>query len=208
MDDYDSQNRKVALTCGRGHPWGPAPLSVSCVRDHLVVHCSQPGCTETWQTDVDTLVSVLGNRAPEAAADRGSLAVMAALEAVWALVRRAREYQRDLLRASHPSAARLARLGSWIQECVTATNMILESETLAARSDEFADVAEIAAKVSVVVDTFHIYVGLLEKSRRASLGAFGVARAAPLAAVADDERVLLGCRADLRDSIGQLTAEL
>jgi hypothetical protein len=178
------------------------------VRDHVVVHCSQPGCTETWQTDVDTLVSVLGDRAPEAAADRGSLAVTAAMEAVWALLRRAREYQRDLLRASHPSAARLARLGSWIQECVTATSMILESETLAARSDELADVAEIAAKVTAVVDTFHMYAGLLEKSRRASLVAFGGARPGSLASVAEDERVLLGCRADLRDSMRQLIAEL
>jgi hypothetical protein len=178
------------------------------VRDHVVVHCAKPGCTETWQTDVGTLVSVLENRAPEAAADRGSLAVIAALETVWALLRRAREHERDLLRASHPSAARLARLGAWIQECVSATTMILDSETLAARGDELADVAEIAAKVSAVVDTFHIYAGLLEKSRRASLVAFGPAQPGPLAQVAEDQRVLIGCRADLRESMRQLTREL
>jgi hypothetical protein len=174
----------------------------------VVVHCPRPGCTETWQTDVDTLVSVLGNRAPQADADCVSLALLAALEPVWALVGRAREYQRDLLRASHPSAARLARLGSWIQESVTATDMILASETLAAQGDELAHVTEIAAKLSTVLDTFHIYAGLLERSRRSSLVAFGAARSGPLAAAAEDERVLLGCRADLRDSMRRLAAEL
>lgn len=175
---------------------------------HLVVHCPQPGCTETWQTDPDSLLAILKDRTSVAAADRDSTEVIAALEAVWTLLMQAHEHQRGLLRASHPSAARMARLRSWIQDCVTAIDTVLQSEALTARSDKVAHVTEIAAKVAAVVDAFHMYASMLERSRSVSQAAIGSSRSGPLAAVADDERVLLSCRADLRESMQQLIAAL
>jgi hypothetical protein len=220
MEAYGAHERKTPSACRRGHPWGPAPLSVSWVssqyptpvadpgRGQLVVHCPQPGCTETWQTDADTLLAVLEDRTSDAAADRDNTKVMAALDAAWTLFRQAREYQRELLRSSHPSAARLARLRLWVQDCVTAIDTMLQSEALTARSDEVAHVTAIAGKVSTIVDSFHMYTSMLERSRRAGQAAIGSSRSGPLTAVADDERVLLSCRADLRESMQQLIAEL
>ena len=220
MEVYGSHERKLPLTCRRGHQWGPAPLSVSWVpgqrptagaepgHGHLVVHCAQPGCTETWQTDGDTLLAVLEDRSSQAGADRDSTEVMAAFDAVWSLFTQAHAHQRELLKATHPSAARLARLRSWIQDCVTATEAILQAGTVTARSDEVAQLTEIAARVSAVVDAFHMYATTLDRSRRAGPAAIGSARSEPLAAVADDERVLVNYRAELRESMRQLMAEL
>lgn len=220
MEDHGSHGRKVPLTCRKGHPWGPAPLSVSWApcqcstamedpgRGHLVVHCSQPGCAEIWQTDADTLLTALEDRTNDAAADRESTEVIATLEAVWTLLMQAHEHERGLLRASHPSAARIARLRSWIQDCVTAIDIALQSEALTARSDKVAHVTEIATKVAAIVDAFHIYASMLERSRKSGQVTIGSPRPGPLAAVADDERVLLSCRADLRESMQQLIAAL
>jgi hypothetical protein len=91
---------------------------------------------------------------------------------------------------------------------VTAIDTVLQSEALTARSDKVAHVTEVTAKVAVVVDAFHMYASMLERSRSASQSAIGSSRSGPLAAVADDERVLLSCRADLRESMQQLIATL
>jgi hypothetical protein len=151
---------------------------------------------------------VLEARSSQAGADRDSTEVIAAFDAVWRLLMQAHAHHRELLRATHPSAARLARLRSWTQDCVTATEAILQAGALTARSDEVAQLTEIAAKVSTVVDAFHIYAAMLDRSRRVGSAAIGSARSEPLAAVADDEKVLVNYRAELRESMQQLIAEL
>jgi hypothetical protein len=202
------------VSCRNGHPWGPAPLRVSWTpgersaaaadpgRGYWVVHCPQPGCAETWPTDPDTLRAVLEDQASQATADRDSTEVMAA----WTLLLQAREHQRGLMTASHPSAARVAELRSWIQGCVAAVDTLLRSHAL--NGEEAANLTDIAAEVPAVLDAFHLYASMLDRYRKANRAASGSPRPGPLAAVADDERVLLGSRADLRESMQRLIAVL
>jgi hypothetical protein len=134
---------------------------------------------------------------------------MAALDTAWTLLMQAHEHHLILLKPFHPSAARIAQLGSWIQSCVTAIDEAQRLEVLIAHSDEVAHVAEIAAGIATVVDSFHMYASMLERFRGIKDAATGLpTQSGPLAAVADDERVLITCRAALRRSMQQLMAAL
>jgi hypothetical protein len=78
-------------------------------------------------------------------------------------------------------------------------------ESLMARSDEVAHIEEIATGLAVLVDAFHIYASLLERFRSANRPAPGLPpQSLPLSVVADDERILLSCRAAVRSSMKQL----
>jgi hypothetical protein len=76
-------------------------------------------------------------------------------------------------------------------------------------SDEMAHIEEVALGLTAVVDAFQMYASMLERFRSGDEATVGQsAQSRPLAAVADDERVLLNCRALLRRSMQQLTSAL
>jgi hypothetical protein len=74
--------------------------------------------------------------------------------------------------------------------------------------DELTPVKEIAAKIAAVVDSIHIYASMLKRFRSSQIAIGPPPKPEPLAAVADDERALLRCRADLRESMQHLIAAL
>ncbi len=189
----------LPLTCRNGHPWGASELTVS---------CRQPGCDATWHGDAHTLIHALADRSTPAISERLSAQAAGALDAAWILLMQAHEHQVGLLRPSHPSAARIAALQTWIHACVTAIDKAQRSEALIARSDEAAHMTEIAAKIVPVVDAFQVYASTLKKFRNTELSATGSPRPESLAAVVDNERVLVDCRAALRASLQQLTEAL
>lgn len=209
----------LALTCPKGHPWDAGQVTINSVpcgcpvtptdpgHAHLVVHCSRPECNETWQAKADILVGVMDQGRP-AAADRDISRAMAAFENAWTLLMQAPDYYSGLLRPSHPSAARIAGLGTWIQSCVTAIDEAERLKASTAHSDQVAHIEQIAAGIATVVDSFHMYASMLERFRNNNDTLTGVPPSGSLAAVADDERVLLACRAALRRSIQQLIAAL
>ena len=220
MGDYDGhKQRELPLTCRKGHPWVPGQVTVSSApcdcpttaadprHGHLVVHCRQLGCAETWQTDADTLIGALADRS-RAAADRDSSRTTPESDNPWALLKQAHEHQRSLLEPSHPAPTHIAGLRSWIQDCVKAVDEAQRLEALIAPYDGIA-LIEIAARIAAVVDAFQMYASMLERFRSASQTA-AVLPSQPLslAVVADDERVLLSCRAALRSSIQQLITAL
>jgi hypothetical protein len=209
------------LKCRNGHPWGPGHVTISWApcdspaaladpgRGHLVVHCHGAGCTETWQVDADALVGAFEDGSRRASADRDSPQTMAMRDTAWTLLMQAQEYQRFLLTSSHPSASRVAGFRSWIQDCVMAVDEAQRLGALIAPDDEAAPhVEEVATRIAAVVDTFHIYASMLKRFRSADQTAVVPPQSRPLAAVADDERLLLGCRATLRESMQQLIAAL
>jgi hypothetical protein len=207
------------LTCRNGHPWAADRVSISWAscdcplirpghrRGHVVVHCERAACLETWHTDPDTLIRVImdQDRQPGVAADRDGSQAMAALDAAWTLLRQAPGHHSALLEPSHPSPAGIARFQSWIQGCVRALTEAQGLRAQIARSDEIAHVEEMATGMVGVVDTFQIYASMLERFRCADETA---SPSGPLAAAADDERVLLNCRAALRKSMQQVMAAL
>jgi hypothetical protein len=218
--DNHWHERRLPSTCRKGHPWGSSELIVSSEacdcpivsadsgRDHLVVHCRQQGCSETWHGDEDTVISALKDRRSSATSDRASAQALGALDAAWTLLTQAHEYQMGLLRPAHPSAARIAALQTWITACVTAIDKAQRSESLIVRSDEMAHITEIAARMAPVVDAFHVYASTLKRFRSSDLAAMGSLHPEPLAAAVDEERALVGCRATLRTSLRQLTEAL
>jgi hypothetical protein len=154
------------------------------------------------------VLGVLEDRNRLAAGDRESAQAMAILDAVWTLLMQAHEHLRELLRSSHPSAARMARLRSWAQDCVTALDTARQSEVLIARSGELAQIADIALQMESIVDTCQMYASLHERFRNTSRAAIGASSARSLTDVAEDERLLLSCRASLRESMQELIALL
>jgi hypothetical protein len=215
MEGRGSHALNLPTTCRRGHSWGADRLTVSwesceCSTEpraglgHLVVHCPQAGCPETWPADTETVLGVLEDRNRLAAGDRESAQAMAILDAVWTLLMQAHEHLRELLRSSHPSAARMARLRSWAQDCVTALDTARQSEVLIARSGELAQIADIALQMESIVDSSQMYASLHERFRSTSRATIGSSPARSLTDVADDERVLLSGRASLRESVQEL----
>jgi hypothetical protein len=176
---------------------------------HLVIHCHQLGCADAEETDVDGSIGALGDGGLRAAGDRDGSQVVGMPGTAWTLLMQAHEHQRSLLRPSHPSPARITELRSWIRDCVEAIDEARRLEVLIGRGDEVVHVEGLAARVTAVVDAFHIYASMLERFRRIHQTAMvPPPQSQPLAAVADDERVLLGCRAFLRRSMQQLAAAL
>jgi hypothetical protein len=80
-------------------------------------------------------------------------------------------------------------------------------EALIAPNDGIA-LIEIAARIAAVVDAFQMYASMLERFRSTSQTGVLPSQPLSLAVVAEDERVLLSCRAALRSSIQQLIATL
>jgi hypothetical protein len=219
MEERGAHARNLPSACRKGHSWGADRLTVSwesCAcstgpaegRGHLVIHCPRAGCPETWLADAATVIGVLEDRNRLAAVDRESAQAMAMLDAVWTLLMQAHDHYRELLRSSHPSAARMARLRSWTQDCVTALDTAQRSEALVSRSDELAQITDIAVKMRSVVDAFQMYGSMHDRLRNASQVTIGSSSVRSLADLADDERVLLNCRAALRESVQELIAAL
>lgn len=222
MDDHNRHEQwNLPLTCRRGHHWGPGWVTASWAPcdcpatevdpgcGHLVVHCRQLRCADTEQTDADALIGALGDGGHRAAADRDGSQAVGMPGTAWTLLMQAHEHQRSLLRPSHPNAVRIADLRSWIRDCVGAIDEARRLEVLIGRGNEVAHVERLAARVTDVVDAFHMYASMLERFRRTYQTVMVPApQSQPLAAVADDERVLLSCRAVLRRSMQQLIAAL
>lgn len=127
----------------------------------------------------------------------------------WTLLLQVHEHQKSLLRPSHPGAADIAGLHSWIRECVEAIYEARRLEALIGQRGEIAHVEGLAARVTAVVDAFQMYASMLERFRWThQAGTLPQPQSRPLAAVADDERVLLSCRGTLRRSMQQLIVAL
>jgi hypothetical protein len=201
--------------CGEGHPWEAGQLNVSwgtcdCLAltrshyGHVLVTCGHPGCSETWQTDVDTIIGVIEDR--ERAAIGSDCPAMAVLDPAYPLLRQAFAHQMTLLKASHPSAARLAVLRSWIQDCISAVHTAGRLAALLGRRLEEPHVNDIAGQLAAMLDAFHLYASTLERFRSTHRAATGSPQRQPaaLSAIAEDEVALLGYRAALRTSMQQL----
>jgi hypothetical protein len=201
--------------CGEGHPWEAGRLNVSwgtcdCLAltrshyGHVLVTCEHPGCSETWQTDVDTIIGVIEDRqrAPTGSDHRA----MAVLDPAYPMLRQASAHQMTLLKASHPSAARLAVLRSWIQDCISAVQTAGKLAALLGRRLEEPHVNDIAGQLAAMLDAFHLYASTLESFRSTCRAATGSPQRQPaaLSAIAEDEVALLGYRAALRTSMQQL----
>ena len=176
-------------------------------RGHVVIHCHQLTCAETWQTDTDTLIRILEGRGDQAA-DRDGAHAMAVLDATWTLLMQASEHQMTLLKTAHPSAACIARLQTWIQDCVTAIDEAQRLGTLVVRSGETAHIREVAVKVASLVDAFQLYASMLGSFRSTHEASRSEPQLGPLIAAADDERVLLKCQGPARKSMQHLIGAL
>lgn len=120
-------------------------------------------------------------------------------------LREAHSQQTALLMPTHPNAARIAGMRGWLTGCAKAVGKARRSGAEVAREDEAAQIDELATQLAAVADAFHMYVSNLERFRRTNESEPGHPPR-PLAAVAEEERLLLGWRASLRDSIQQLIA--
>lgn len=206
--------------CRKGHAWETGQMTISWTPcdcptpqidpspDHVVVHCSQLGCTETWQTDTAALFGRPGDRDRRGAADRGRVHAIGLLDTAWTLLMQAPEHHVALLSPAHPGTRRIAELQSWIQDCVTAVDEVQASKTLLAHGGEIAQVEEIADKLATVVDSFQMYASMLERLRASDKEAVGGGQSGSLADVAADQRVVVNCRAATRNSIRRLIAAL
>src|SRR5215469_8720857 len=115
------ERRGLPSRCSRGHPWEENQLTLSSApcdcatalarsaRGHVLVHCHDPTCAETWQTDTGTLITILEGHGGQPVGHDGAHA-MAVLDVTWTLLMQASEHQMTLLKTVHPSAACLTRL--------------------------------------------------------------------------------------------------
>jgi len=128
------------------------------------------------------------------------------LESTWALLRQAPTHQIGLLMPGHPSPKRLAGLRSWIQACVKGVSRARDPVTKTADEAEArAQAGEIATQLAAVADAFSLYTRMLEKSGIVNQVEPGLSPTPQsLAAIADDEKLLLACRAALRRSMEEL----
>jgi hypothetical protein len=118
-------------------------------------------------------------------------------------LRDAHSQQTALLMPDHPNAARIAGMRGWLTGCAKAVGKARRSAAEVAHDDEAAQIDELATALAVVADAFHMYVSNLERFRRANEAGLGQPPR-PLAAMAEEEKLLLGWRASLRDSIQEL----
>jgi hypothetical protein len=140
-------------------------------------------------------------------ADLGGARVAATPGSMRALLRQAPSHQMTLLMPMHLSPKRLAALRAWIQACVKGISTVRSPANWSAGDAEAAQASEIATQLAAVADAFAMYASMLEKSRIANHAEPGLAPTPrPLAAVADDERLLLNCRVALRRSMQELIA--
>ena len=175
---------------------------------HLVVHCRQPRCDEAGAAAL-LGADVEGTLALRAGAERDGPQAAGMPSTAWTLLVQAHEHQNGLLRPSHPSIAEIAGLCSWIRDCVEAIDEARRLEALTGRGGEIARVEELTARVTAVVDAFQLYASMLERFRCIhQVGTLPPPPSLPLAAVADDERVLLSCRGALRRTMQQLITAL
>jgi hypothetical protein len=134
---------------------------------------------------------------------------MAALDDAWTLLEQEPKHEMTLLVPEHPDRDGMSGLRNWIQDCVRSIHKAQALETLTAHSDERAHLQEVAARIAAVVDAFHIYASMLERFRSDAEPAPGeLPSARPLTALAEDEKVLLSCRAAVRKSMQQLFTAL
>jgi hypothetical protein len=125
---------------------------------------------------------------------------------MWALLRQAPAHQIALLMPEHPSPKRLAGLRSWIQACVKDVSRARgHGMETADGAEARAQAGEIATQLAAIADAFSMYTRVLERSRIVHPVEPGLPPTPPsLVATADDEKLLLACRAALRRSMEEL----
>jgi hypothetical protein len=128
-------------------------------------------------------------------------------EVALALLWEAPNHQTTLLMPVHPSAGRIAGMRSWITGCVKAVAKAQKSGEQVSYEDEVGEIENIARQLAAVSDAFRMYASMLERFRSTNDAEPGQPPR-PLAAVAEEERLLLGWRTSLRSSIQQLIAVL
>lgn len=216
MDNADQHRSALPPACRQGHPWGPGQVSIDwtpcdCLaaltepaHGHLIAHCRNPGCHETEQINVDALREVLEDWNLGAATDSRHSCMTALADSVSKLLAQAREHQFTLLGPSHLSPVHVASLGTWIQACVKAVHQAQES-TPASHRDQISYMEKIKVRLATLADAFHIYASLLERAASADEATLGqTGRTHSLVELAEDEKVLLACRAATRRAIQQL----
>jgi len=156
-----------------------------------------------WRDQPDLPLMANGDRG---GAGLGHLEAAACPGAMWTLLRQAPAHQLALLMPTHPSPKRLAGLRSWIQACVKDVSRARSQGMETADGAETrAQAGEIATQLAAVADAFSMYTRVLEKSRSVHPMEPGLPPAPQsLTAIADDERLLLACRAALRRSMEEL----
>jgi hypothetical protein len=92
-----------------------------------------------------------------------------------------------------------------MQDCVTAVREAQSFGAPTVADDEMAQLGELGERLAVLVDTFHLYASMLERFRNADRQP---PQSRPAADVANYERYLLRCRADLRRAMQDLVAAL
>lgn len=218
MADRDRhQWQSLPFACRQGHHDGPGQVTIrwapcDCPAGeadprcgYLVLHCRPSGCDGAG-TAALLAADAQGGPASRAGDDRDTPRAAGMPCTAWTLLAEAHEHRKDLLRPSHPTAAEIAGLGSWIRDCLEAIDEARRLEALTGRGGEIARVEELAARVTAVVDAFQLYVSMLERFRY--IHQLRTLPSPPLAVVADDERVLLSCRGVLRRTMQRLIAAL
>jgi hypothetical protein len=176
---------------------------------HMIAHCGNSGCSETQQVNVGSLREILKDLNQRATADSHHTCVTVLLDSAWRLLAQAYEHQRTLLVPSHPSPAQVAVLSSWIQACVKTIYQAQESAIPASHGEHIVYVEKLKARLAALADAFHMYTSLLERSRSADEPTLAEAgRTQSLVEIADDERMLLTCRAATRRAIQQFITTL
>src|SRR5690349_11952162 len=130
MADHDRhEGWSLTFTCCQGHHWGPGQVTASwapcdCATaevdpgwGHLVVPARPSRCDET---ETAPLPAADEDGALRTGADRDGPQAAGMPGTAWTLLAQAHEHHKGLLWPSHPSAADLAGLRSWIRDCVAA----------------------------------------------------------------------------------------
>lgn len=153
---------------------------------------------DQWRPRLDPLEEINGHRRD----DCDSVRAAAEPESVGALMRQAPAHEVTLAMPLHPSPRRLAGMQAWVEACVKSVSH------MRGRTADAADAAwteDVTARLTSVADAFSLYMRTLQISRAAQQPT-GVSLPAsrPLAEVAEEEKLLLGYRAVLRQSLHEL----
>ena len=151
------------------------------------------------------ILSELVAETEQQTAEAGQLAIITALDRLWEELDNAPIYLNLLLLPRHPEAAQLGGVREWLKKILDHLAAARAASARGGRGDEQAQLADIEDRLSGVVDEFHLYSDLLIRHRSAEERWVGEPHESrSLRAVAEDERILLGCRKTLRSAITHL----
>jgi len=160
-----------------------------------------------WEGTVAELINYFEKQERELAYFHKRIQLREDTDAALARLWEAPNHQATLLMPVHPNAAKLAGMRSWITGCARAVVKAQKTGAQVSYDDEAAEIEQWATQLAAVSDAFRLYESMLEKYRSGHEAEPGHP-ARSLAAEAEEERLLLGWRLNLRASIQQLIAAL